>query len=409
MARGRSICVGTVGTRGLPSCRPPLGTSKRIRVYASTREEARRKLTALQRQADQGIPVAAELWSVERYLRYWLDEVVKPQQRPKTYQGYASVVHNHLVPGLGKKRLDRLTAKDVRQFIKGLSEGCHCCRAGLDAGRGQCCSIGRCCGRRLSRRTVQQAHSVLRNALHSAMREELIFRNVASLVRVPAPAYRVHRGLTVEQAHKLIELSEPDRLHAFFVLAVMLGLRRGELLGLHWSDVDIDGGSLRVVYTLQRVNGGLAPGAAQDHVVRADGSATRALRRRSAPAPGPSGDGTSRRGGDVAGERTGLHESIGTPLEPDNLHRHWEPLQAALGCTAEVPRPSAHVREPAPGRRDASTCGPRDRRPQRHRRDHDDLRPCVAGREADGHASAGGAVGLRRVAVSVAVKTPRTE
>jgi hypothetical protein len=103
-------------------------------------------------------------------------------------------------PAPRRGALDRLTAKDVRQFIKGLSEGCHCCRSGLDVGRGQCCSTGQCCGRRLSRRTVQQAHSVLRNALHSAMREELIFRNVASLVRVPAPAYRVDRGLSVEQA-----------------------------------------------------------------------------------------------------------------------------------------------------------------------------------------------------------------
>ncbi|MGH3354676.1 MAG: tyrosine-type recombinase/integrase [Nocardioidaceae bacterium] len=288
-------------------------------------------MTALQRQADQGIPVAAELWSVELYLKYWLDEVVKPQQRPKTYQGYASVVHNHLLPGLGKKRLDRLTAKDVRQFIKGLSEGCHCCRAGLDEGRGQCCSIGQCCGRRLSRRTVQQAHSVLRNALHSAMREELIFRNVASLVRVPAPAYRVDRGLTIEQAHKLMELAQPDRLHAFFVLAVMLGLRRGELLGLHWSDVDLDGGSLRVVHTLQRVDGALqlVPPKTMSSV-------------RTVPLPGLCVDALTRHRDRQDKERVDAGDAwqdnglvfvsrVGTPLEPDNLRRHWEPLKTALG------------------------------------------------------------------------------
>jgi integrase len=307
------------------------GTSKRIRVYAGTREEARKKLTALQRQADQGIPVAAELWSLHRYLKYWLDEVVKPQQRPKTYQGYASVVHNHLVPGLGKKRLDRLTAKDVRQFIKGLSEGCHCCRAGLDAGRGQCCSIGQCCGRRLSRRTVQQAHSVLRNALHSAMREELIFRNVASLVRVPAPAYRVDRGLSVEQAHKLIELSEPDRLHAFFVLAVMLGLRRGELLGLHWSDVDLNGGALRVVHTLQRVGGRLqlVPPKTMSSVrtVPLPETCVAALRRHADRQE------KERVEAAEAWQDSGLvfTSRVGTPLEPDNLRRHWEPLKTALG------------------------------------------------------------------------------
>jgi len=234
------------------------GTVKRVRVYGKTREDARRKLTAVQRQADQGIPVAAELWSVERYLTYWLEEVVRPQQRPKTYQGYASVVRNHLVPGLGRKQLDRLTAKDVRQFVKQLVEGCYCCRAGLDVGRGECCSVGECCGRRLSRRTVQQAHSVLRN-------------------------------------------------------------------------VDLDGGALRVVHTLQRVGGRLqlVPPKTVSSVrtVPLPETCVSALRRHA--------DRQEKERVEVpeAWQESGLvfTSRVGTPLEPDNLRRHWEPLKAALG------------------------------------------------------------------------------
>jgi integrase len=94
-------------------------------------------------------------------------------------------------------------------------------------------------------------------ALEAAVREELIPRNVAKLVRVPAPRYRVNRGLTVPQARATLRAAAAHRLAALYVLALFLGLRRGELLGLRWRDVDLDGGKLEVVQTLQRVGGSL--------------------------------------------------------------------------------------------------------------------------------------------------------
>ena len=77
----------------------------------------RRKLTKLLEQADQGIPVAAENWTVGKYLTYWLEHVVLPDQRPRTYQGYQSVVRLYVIPELGNKRLAKLTAWDVRVFV----------------------------------------------------------------------------------------------------------------------------------------------------------------------------------------------------------------------------------------------------------------------------------------------------
>jgi hypothetical protein len=68
------------------------GTFKRVRLYGRTREDVGRQLTKLLEQADQGIPVAAESWTVDRYLGYWLEHIVRPERKPRTYQGYEGVV-----------------------------------------------------------------------------------------------------------------------------------------------------------------------------------------------------------------------------------------------------------------------------------------------------------------------------
>lgn len=93
------------------------GRLDRKTTYARSYDDARKKLTDLLSQSDQGIPVAAESWTVAAYLTYWLAHIVREERQPKTYQGYEGVVRLHLIPGLGKKRLDKLTARDVRVFI----------------------------------------------------------------------------------------------------------------------------------------------------------------------------------------------------------------------------------------------------------------------------------------------------
>src|SRR5712692_11200177 len=104
---------------------------------------------------------------------------------------------------------------------------------------------------------VQSIHAVLRNALEIAVREENIPRNVAKLVQIPAPRYKINRGLTTQQAKATLKAAAEHRLGALYVLALFLGLRRGELLGLRWEDVDLDRATLEVVQTLQRVGGAL--------------------------------------------------------------------------------------------------------------------------------------------------------
>ena len=100
-------------------------------------------------------------------------------------------------------------------------------------------------------------HAVLRTALTSATREEITTRNVAMLVRTPTMSSQIGRALSVEETRRVLDAAAGHRLCAAYVLAVHLGLRRAELLGLRWVDVDLDAGRLTVVHSLQRVDGRL--------------------------------------------------------------------------------------------------------------------------------------------------------
>ncbi|MFJ9693658.1 tyrosine recombinase XerC [Kitasatospora sp. NPDC101183] len=311
------------------------GKVKRISVYGKTRDEVRDKITELQAQNNQGIPTPDTNAKMEEYLTYWLATVVKVNRRPKTYQGYESVVRVHLVPGLGTKKLRTLRAADVRKWLADVASACQCCKNGWDAARSkpECCAAGECCETKLSRRMVQSIHAVLRNALESAVREELILRNVAKLVQVPTPDYSTGKGLTVPQARLLLKTASADRLHGLYVLALAMGLRRGELLGLHWAAVDLERGTLIVSSNLQRVDGALQLGPTKTAsslrtlpLPPLVLEALRAHRERQAQERV------------AAGERwkdTGLvfTSRVGTPIEPDNLRRSWYPLRDRLGLS----------------------------------------------------------------------------
>ena len=170
---------------------------------------------------------------------------------------------------------------------------------------------------------VQSIHAVLRNALESAVREEIIPRNVAKLVQVSAPRYKVNRGLTAHQAKATMAAAAGHRLSALYVLALFLGLRRGELLGLRWQDVDLDEAKLEVVHTLQRVGGALrlVPPKTEDSA-------------RTVPLPPVCVEALRAHQQRQAAERSEAwpdwedHGFVfpsrrGTPMEPDNLRRSW--------------------------------------------------------------------------------------
>lgn len=207
------------------------GQRRRV-VYGRTREEAGQRLTALLGQQQAGrLPPSTRL-SVGAYLQQWL-AAVKPSLRPATYVSYEAAVRLHLTPLLGKASLQRLTAPQVGGALTG----------GMEQG--------------MSPKMARYVLIVLRIALHRAERWGLVGRNVASDVDPPKVERPRHRALDTEEARRLLEMASGDRLEALYTVALSLGLRLGEALGLMWLDLDLDAGTLRVERALQRFGGTL--------------------------------------------------------------------------------------------------------------------------------------------------------
>ena len=198
---------------------------------------------------------------MERFLHYWLEEIVQPNLAPKTYEKYELFARLHIIPHLGTKRLDKLQVKDIRQWLNKLSRICQCCAQGKDAarpvGKQRCCAVGTCCHESLSAGTRKDARNALRAALTCAVEEQIITRNPAAVIRLPSrrDPQRRRRSWTVDEARRFLESArrDDDVLYAAYVLVLVLGLRKGELLGLTWELVNFDSGQLYVGEQVQRV------------------------------------------------------------------------------------------------------------------------------------------------------------
>jgi integrase len=199
--------------------------------YARTRQEAAKLLAQAMRDRDTGIPIVGEKLTVAQYLKQWLDDIA-PSLKPRSLQRYEEDVRLRLIPALGKTPLARLSAQQVQAVYS----------ATLKRG--------------LAQGTVAHTHAVLRRALGEAQRLGLVQRNAATLVKAPRPGRHEMHTLAPDEVRRLFEVAAEDRLEALYVLAVTTGMRRGELLGLHWADVDLDGGYVQVHYTLQHLKDG---------------------------------------------------------------------------------------------------------------------------------------------------------
>ena len=215
----------------------PDGSGRRRRkvLYGTTRREVVEKLTEAQRRLSEGAPVTDARGTVAAYLEHWMSTgLAAAEVRATTRENYTTIARKHLVTALGHHRLDKLDPSDVDALVV----------AKRAAG--------------LSDSTVRLIYTVLRRALDAAVRDGLIRRNVAAAVQRPRVARRDAAVLSPDQAQTFLDAARGDRLFALYAVAVAVGLRRGEALGLRWSDVDLDVGTLRVSRTFSRVGGRLA-------------------------------------------------------------------------------------------------------------------------------------------------------
>jgi integrase len=207
------------------------------------------------------MPVASRPGTVAEYLTWWLRTVASHRLRATTFATYEGYVRLYLIPGLGHKRLSALSPKDVREYLTAVRSVCQCCAQGWDArrdpqakkkeSRPRCCAIGACCGKKISAGTVAYLRAILSSALAHAVAEDELPRNVASSARLGTYRAANFEPLTAPEARRLLAASRGYRLGAVVELALRTGLRKGEALGLKWTDLDLDASVLNVRRTLQ--------------------------------------------------------------------------------------------------------------------------------------------------------------
>lgn len=259
--RGRRVSPHRRTVGGQIFVDTPDGRRKRVSVYGDTEREALNELNKLRDQQRRGIPVATTTLTVAEYMSYWLEHIAEPGIRRTTYATYEGDVRLHIVPGIGKRKLKTLQAADIRAWLSDLRTKCQCCGQGRDAARDKprCCALAdpRCCQAALSASSIRHVLRVLRAALQDAVDEELLSRNVARLVQLRVTDDRKVRSFTRAEALRFLGAAEHHRLYALWAVALAMGLRRGEALGLAWADVDLDGGRMTVRQALHRVDGQL--------------------------------------------------------------------------------------------------------------------------------------------------------
>jgi integrase len=308
------------------------GTYKRVSRYGDTWEAVHEQLTALKARSHQGESVPTGRMTVGDYLDYWLREVVKDRVRPTTYVSYEQLVRSYVVPGIGKKSLIRLSAPELRTFLNQVKRSCQCCALGKDARRPEskrrCCALKprQCCESYLSDGTIRYIHRVLRVALQDAILDGLLTQNVAKNLRLTFRYRPRFKPLTADEARAVLRAAQPDRLYALYAVALAVGLRRGEALGLRWADVDLAGSMLYVREAVHRVNGSLTIGpvktADSERVVALPAPLVQALRQhKEAQAAERERAGKSWKDHDLVFPTT-----IGTPMDPRNLNRHFADL-----------------------------------------------------------------------------------
>jgi integrase len=214
----------------------PLGFNehgKRLRktIYGSTQRDVRVKLEQIKVDLEGGIePVASRAPTVAELLHRYLEHR-RPDWSPTTYRRHAGVVQKHLIPTIGRLQVNKLTVTHVQRVLD----------AQRDSGAAP--------------RSVQYTRAVLRAALNLGIKWDLVRRNVAAQADAPRLIYTEVEPLTRGEALTLLKALTGDRLEHIYAVAMTLGLRQAELIGLRWEDIDLDQRALHVRQTIQRIDG----------------------------------------------------------------------------------------------------------------------------------------------------------
>ncbi|MFG1998313.1 site-specific integrase [Spirillospora sp. NPDC048911] len=202
------------------------GKPDRRHVMAKTKAEVTAKVKKLEELRDKGrMPKAGQRWTVEKWLRHWIDNIATPPRiSENAHAGYRVDVEKHLIPGIGAHRLDKLTPEHCEKLYAKMQE-----TKGLSAG------------------TAHHVHRTLRNALNVAVKRGHLGTNPVLLATAPRLDEEEFEPYEIGEIKKLLKVAgEQPRNGVRWVFALALGLRQGEALGLKWEDVDLTTSMIRI-------------------------------------------------------------------------------------------------------------------------------------------------------------------
>ena len=198
---------------------------KRHWVSAKTKTECWHKVRTAMADADRGILPGPANLTVGGYLTSWLADSVEGTVSRATYDGYKRDVNHHIIPALGRRKLKELTPGDIRRLYRRMAQS------------------------GLKDRSIAYVHTTLRKSLKAAVIDRFINHNPTDGVKpikTPAGATKESKALEPNQVRTLLNAASESRFEALYVVAIHTGLRRGELLGLKWTDADLEAGALTV-------------------------------------------------------------------------------------------------------------------------------------------------------------------
>lgn len=209
------------------------GKPARKFLYGKTRKEVAEKLRDAQNKLDMGVVVGGDNVSLEHWILYWLDNVIKPGIKERTYNNYGTAIKKHIIPGIGKVRLKDLTEERIQAYLTQQGETGNL-RLTMNEETGEPeVSHGP-----IAATSIIQQRRLLIAALEYAVEKGKIARNPAKKTRRPKTT-KVMNILTDEEMEVLATQGTKYRYYAAYMLTLTTACRRGEILGLTWKYTDI--------------------------------------------------------------------------------------------------------------------------------------------------------------------------